>query len=193
MQIITSNQIEYCHVINPNEDNTKPFPGVLYHQKLFLQIATYAKDQIQEAISYGREAFLVEKGLILFLVIEEDNKLTVWQEERELKLMEEMMEEKQENREQLDLVQSIKLDKLVKIMRAPGRVQIKDRLYHLKIYRCCFVGREAVRWLKGYLNISTEEAVALGQRLIDEKWIHHVLDEHSFENKYLFYRFYSDE
>ena len=183
MQIITPKQVEYCQVIHPDEENAQPSCGVLYKEKLFSNIATYAKDQIQEAISYGREEFLVERGSILVLVIEEDTRVTVWKEDKELKLVE----------KEGYVVGKINLNKLVEIMRNLGGVQIKDRPYHLKTYRRCFVGEEAVRWLKGYLNISEEEAVEIGQKLIDEKLIHHVLDEHSFENKYLFYRFYSDE
>lgn len=48
-------------------------------------------------------------------------------------------------------------------------------------------------WLRDNLGLSQAEAIALGQRLIEEKWIHHVTDDHQFKNEYLFYRFYMDE
>ncbi|MBC6417985.1 MAG: hypothetical protein GDA44_03920 [Prochloron sp. SP5CPC1] len=78
-------------------------------------------------------------------------------------------------------------------MRDKGGVTVKDRLYFLKKYPRCFVGQEAVEWLKNCLHISTAEALGIGQRLVNEKWIHHVCDEHYFEDGYLFDRFYVDE
>ena len=37
-----------------------------------------------------------------------------------------------------------------------------------------------------------ESAVALGQLLVDTDYIHHVVDEHSFEDGFLFFRFRQD-
>lgn len=38
-----------------------------------------------------------------------------------------------------------------------------------------------------------KQAVRLGQRLIDENLVHHVLDQHKFADDFLFYRFYWNE
>ena len=54
------------------------------------------------------------------------------------------------------------------------------------------MGREVVDWMINNLNLSTEQAIKLGQRLIDEKFIYHVLNQLNFENKHLLYRFYED-
>ena len=43
------------------------------------------------------------------------------------------------------------------------------------------------------LNISREQAVDIGRRLVKEQWIHHVVDQQDFEDGYFFYRFYWDE
>ena len=43
------------------------------------------------------------------------------------------------------------------------------------------------------LSIPLEKTVKIGQQLVDNKIIHHVHDQHEFENRYLFYRFYIDE
>ena len=37
-----------------------------------------------------------------------------------------------------------------------------------------------------------EEGVELGQLLLDTDYIHHVVDEHNFEDGYLFFRFRQD-
>ncbi|NEQ87860.1 MAG: hypothetical protein F6K26_50170, partial [Moorea sp. SIO2I5] len=38
-----------------------------------------------------------------------------------------------------------------------------------------------------------EDAVTIGQILINRGIIHHVADDHPFRDDYLFYRFYLDE
>ena len=42
-------------------------------------------------------------------------------------------------------------------------------------------------------KLSLNEAISIGQLLIDRGLIHHVIDRHNFKNEYLFYRFYEDE
>lgn len=74
-----------------------------------------------------------------------------------------------------------------------SRIRIENRWYNLRFHPRCFVGSEAVIWLMQSLKISHENAILLGQRLIDEKLIHHVTDNHAFKDEYLFYRFYWDE
>ncbi len=93
----------------------------------------------------------------------------------------------------IDRINSLELEEIVTQMRNTGGVKIKNRRYRLKNYYSCFVGSEAVNWMVNNLNISTEEAIRLGQRLIDEEFIHHVLFRENFQNEYLFYRFYWDE
>ena len=85
------------------------------------------------------------------------------------------------------------LDSLILRMRGSGGLMIKDRRYKLKAYSKCFVGAEAVDWLMKNLDVSQQEAVRIGKRLLHRGIIHHVLDEQDFKNDYLFYRFYADE
>jgi phosphatidylinositol 3,4,5-trisphosphate-dependent Rac exchanger 2 protein len=79
---------------------------------------------------------------------------------------------------------------------------VADRLFHLKTYPKCMVGSEMVDWLIAdtstgpYLErrtISREECIQRFQSLVDAKLLHHVKDEHQFEDAMLFYRFYADE
>lgn len=99
----------------------------------------------------------------------------------------------EEYNEQKDIVAGIDIGKVIEKMRNIGGIKIKNRRYNLRIYPNCFIGSEAVEWMINNLNLSTEQAIKLGQRLIDEKFIHHVRDQHNFQNEYLFYRFYWDE
>ncbi|XP_019619679.1 PREDICTED: phosphatidylinositol 3,4,5-trisphosphate-dependent Rac exchanger 2 protein-like [Branchiostoma belcheri] len=71
---------------------------------------------------------------------------------------------------------------------------IRDRKHHLRTYHKCFVGSEFVSWLKelGEIN-SVEEGVHLGQLLLENGIIHHVVDKHHFKNEPLLYRFRYDD
>ena len=88
---------------------------------------------------------------------------------------------------------AIDIEALVKAMREPGGLDIKDRNYRMNVYPRCFIGTEAVEWLMQTQNCSREEAIQLGQLLIDRGVIHHVLDEQPFRDDVIFYRFYVDE
>ncbi|MBF2034655.1 MAG: hypothetical protein IGR92_04055, partial [Leptolyngbyaceae cyanobacterium T60_A2020_046] len=78
-------------------------------------------------------------------------------------------------------------------MQGDDGVLIQDRRYRFRNYSNCFVGSDAVKWLVGRLEVDEIEALRVGQQLINAGYIHHVLDQHTFENSYYFYRFYSDE
>jgi len=71
---------------------------------------------------------------------------------------------------------------------------VKDRTYLLRKYPKCFVGSEVVIYLLSTPYVSNkEEAVILGQQLMDADLIHHVHDAHTFKDDNLFYRFREDE
>ncbi|MFM7332195.1 MAG: DEP domain-containing protein [Brachymonas sp.] len=63
-----------------------------------------------------------------------------------------------------------------------------DRTYRLRTYSACFVGSEAVRWLRNQFNCSSAIAVQLGQALLSLGLMHHVVHEHGFEDQDFFYR-----
>ena len=187
MQFLNSKQVEKCTVLQQVNNQVKSIPGLAYQDKLFFKIATFSQAQGQEAIRYGREQFLAQKGKFLILVVEEENSHTVWLQNDQLKLATVKKENKNIS------ISQMKLAKLVAGMRGFQGLEIKDRRYNLKKYPQCFVGSEAVAWLTKNLNISSEEAIKIGQRLVREKWIHHVFDDHDFKDGNFFYRFYWDE
>jgi potassium-dependent mechanosensitive channel len=88
-----------------------------------------------------------------------------------------------------DALSDLHLASLVARMRGEGGVPQTDRRHWLRVYRGCFVGREAVDWLTMELDLSRDEAVDLGQLLVERGLVHHVLDEHGFEDGNLFYGF----
>ncbi len=72
-------------------------------------------------------------------------------------------------------------------MRMPGGLDVRDRLYRLKTYRSCFVGREAVDWIVQRQGVSRSAAVQIGRRLLALDLLRHVLSEHDFEDADFFY------
>ncbi|MBW4489766.1 MAG: mechanosensitive ion channel [Trichocoleus desertorum ATA4-8-CV12] len=85
------------------------------------------------------------------------------------------------------------LDALITTMRGPAGLKIQDRRYRMNLYPACFTGAEAVEWLVQTQNCTRESAIQLGQSLIEQGVIHHVLEDRPFEDGYVFYRFYADE
>ncbi len=89
--------------------------------------------------------------------------------------------------------QPVDLESLVVDLRAVGGLEVRDRRYRSNVYLSCFAGAELVKWLAENRNLSREEAIQVGQTLIDQQVIHHVLDQEAFQDGYVFYRFYQDE
>ena len=80
--------------------------------------------------------------------------------------------------------------------RVKAILDIQDRTYGIppKKYESCFVGSEAVAALvKEEIANDEADALRIGNMMLNEAVFHHVQHAHPFENKYLFYRFTSDE
>jgi len=84
-------------------------------------------------------------------------------------------------------------DAIVTAMRGENGVEIKDRRFQFKVFPKVFLGSEAVNWFMKYEKATREEAILIGQLMLQQGIIHHVLDEHDFKDEPLFYRFYLDE
>jgi len=176
VRILNSEQVEYCQVVRQTEDSSEILPGIAYDGKLFLKTASYQIDNKTEAIDRARKSFLENKALVMFLVVRDDTNYQIWAEDKTIELL------------QPDPT-SVDLKQLVTDMVNIGGVEIKDRLYNLQNYPRCFIGSEAVDWIATKLDLSIPEAIAIGQKLFEQNWIHHVTNQHPFKNEYLFYRF----
>lgn len=185
MQILDNEQVCYCNVTSQQNERVTHLPGIFYKDKLFCKDNFFLKEQRKEALNYGKQKFLAARGKITYLLTEDNIGLTIWIEDSKLQLSQQEV--------YLDVVNTFNLKDVVALMRNVGGVNIKDRRYRLISYPQCFVGSEAVKWMCLNLNLSTEQAVRLGQRLVDERFIHHVTDEHPFINDFFFYRFFWDE
>jgi Domain found in Dishevelled, Egl-10, and Pleckstrin (DEP) len=67
-------------------------------------------------------------------------------------------------------------------------VKSVDHTHRLTNYPACFLGTEAVQWLRNQFQSSADTAVQIGQALLSMGLMHHVLHEHGFENTEYYYR-----
>jgi hypothetical protein len=69
-------------------------------------------------------------------------------------------------------------------------LKIENRKYHLKTYKQCFVGKEAVDYLvESGMAPSRQDAVELGMALQATHLFEHVTRDHEFADDHLFFRF----
>ena len=178
MFILQSEQVNFCTLKRHIGEKTVQIPGIEYQRKLYAKGEIYDQQHRQSAIQKAKQKVLELKGQATILV-EDCDTITLWHQDKTV--------------EKVNPILTLDLQKLVAAMRNIGGIQIKTRQFHLKTYRQCFVGSEAVDWLVSHLEISRTDAVQLGQRLMHENWIHHVVDEQAFQDGYFFYRFRWDE
>ena len=99
--------------------------------------------------------------------------------------------------ERMDVEASFEDTDLEALTKRLRRVlDIRDRKYGFpaKTYPKCFVGSEAVAQLvKEGIASDEDDAVRVGNMMLNAGVFHHVLDAHAFKNENLFYRFLSDE
>lgn len=86
-------------------------------------------------------------------------------------------------------LEKIDLHGVLKRLWARDGLAIDTRRYRGKNYPACFVGSTVVDWLFTHYGLSREEAVTLGQWLLDLSLARHVVDEHPFVDGHFFYRF----
>ncbi|TVQ44479.1 MAG: hypothetical protein EA365_10185 [Gloeocapsa sp. DLM2.Bin57] len=82
---------------------------------------------------------------------------------------------------------------IAQAMRNSGGLLIKEHQEKMNIYPYSFKGSQGVDWLVKNYHCNRNEAIALGQILVEKGIIHHVLDQYTFLDSPYLYRFYSDE
>ena len=190
MLILDSEQVKYCQVVAQIEGQKRIESGLVYQDDVFIKVRTYLREELEQAIRECRENYLDNEEIeVPILVIKSEKEVTLWLEDNRFT----PDRSPSPSPAQDNTSDKFNLDDMVTKMRGKDGLVIKTRRYQLKLYQRCFVGNEAVDWLTKNLKISRTEAVAIGQKLIDKKVIHHVSDEHSFKDEPLFYRFYEDE
>ena len=183
MLIVKESQIQHCDVLYTANGTVKKVPGISHERHLFTCDAKFEVARHEAALAHCRSLFSKTQGQARVLLVENETHSTVWVENPYA----------QRAKPAPDPVKKLNLEDVVAQMRTVGGIKIRTRTYRLKDYFSCFTGIEAVRWFMHRYPLTQPEALRLGQRLIDEQWIHHVTDSHSFKDEELFYRFFWDE
>lgn len=68
------------------------------------------------------------------------------------------------------------------------KLDIRDRSYHLKKYPACFLGTEAVQWMRSHFRLDSPQVVEVGQTLQTLGLLYHVAHEQAFADEALFFR-----
>jgi hypothetical protein len=75
-------------------------------------------------------------------------------------------------------------------------LDIRNRTYHLKVYKSVFLGSEAVSWIKekySHLGLNLYGATVLGECFRQLKAFDHTVCEHPLRDDYFFYRMREEE
>jgi Domain found in Dishevelled, Egl-10, and Pleckstrin (DEP) len=183
MLLLKESEVQFQDTIDPSSEAASPFLGLFYQKKIFKQLKSFPKERFESVQKFARQ-LSIDKTTT-YLVTEGAEKYTIWAEDAKLKAYDPKVKD--------NWIDKIDLKELVREMRDIGGIKIKDRRYRLTVYPRCFVGNEATTWLVRRLFVAESDAVKVGQRLIDNKLLHHVTDSHPFEDGFFFYRFYWDE
>lgn len=179
--------------------------GLIYNDNLFIREKAFPKEEMELAVKECREEYLdhEERSQIPTLLVKEKDGIGIWMQNNDYKSDIISSSDNSGKKVKSPAVSSskksksnlnrISLRQLAQEMRSEQGVEIKTRRHKLKLYPRCFLGTEAVDWLSAKTKLSREDAVSLGQRMIDKGLFHHVLDDHQFKDEPLFYRFNADE
>ena len=96
--------------------------------------------------------------------------------------------------EPLQISADLDLETLSTQMQGDQGLDICDRSYNGHIYPACFTGTNLVEWLVQRCDYTREDAVLIGQWLMQQGFIHSAADSNQrFEDGYHFYQFYRDQ
>lgn len=179
MFILTADQVTPCQAIRRNNAQVERLLAILYRQWLFTKGESYPSEEKEFAIQSTREK--LDAGQMCILVVDRQNNYVVCYEDKEIELLEEKTTDSVED-----------LETIIEVIRKAPNL-IKNNRHKLRVYPRSLLGNEMVTYLSNHLNCSREEAVKVGQSLIDQGWLHHTWDDHSFKDEPLLYRFYQDE
>jgi hydroxymethylpyrimidine pyrophosphatase-like HAD family hydrolase len=199
MLFLDHTQVQYCKV----QSGDQTLSGLIYNNNLFIREKAFPKEEIEAAIKECREEYLdhKERSQIATLLVKSKNSVGIWMQNNKYKpniipgSSEQTIAKPQSSSENSSLKsngQRISIRQLAIEMHSEQGVEIKTRRHKLTLFQRCFLGNEAVDWIANKVKISREDAIALGQKMLDKGIFQHVTNEHQFKDEPLFYRFNED-
>ncbi|MEO1670839.1 MAG: hypothetical protein AAFR77_08660 [Cyanobacteria bacterium J06631_2] len=199
MLFLDHTQVQYCKIQGGN----KTLSGLIYNNNLFIREKAFPKEEIEAAIKECREEYLdhEERSQIATLLVKGKNSVGIWMQNNKYKPhiiaggehSEKSAQTASERSQSKKDAQRISVRQLGIEMRSEKGVEIKTRRYKLKLYQRSFLGNEAVDWIANKVKVSRQDAIALGQKMMDKQIFHHVTQDNQFKDEPLFYRFNEDQ
>ena len=198
MLFLDHTQVQYCKI----QGGDKTLSGLIYNNNLFIREKTFPKEEIEAAIKECREEYLdhEERSQIATLLVKDKNSVGIWMQNNKYKshIIAGSSESSSGTKSKSSsnskaATQRISVRQLAVEMRSENGVEIKTRRHKLKLFQRSFLGNEAVDWIVKKVKVSREDAIALGQKMIDKGIFQHVTEEHQFKDEPLFYRFNEDK
>jgi hypothetical protein len=200
MLFLDHTQVQYCKI----QSGDQTLSGLIYNNNLFIREKAFPKEEIEAAIKECREEYLdhKERSQIATLLVKGKNSVGIWMQNNKYKSniipnsSEQTTAKPQSSPDNFPPKgngQRISIRQLAIEMHSEQGVEIKTRRYKLMLFQRCFLGNEAVDWIVNKVKISREDAIALGQKMLDKGIFQHVTNEQQFKDEPLFYRFNEDQ
>lgn len=201
MLFLDHTQVQYCKI----KSGDQTLSGLIYNDNLFIREKSFPKEEIEAAIKECREEYLDHetRSQIATLLVKGQTSVGIWMQNNQQKsnIIPGSSESPPASNTQASADgskakgngQRISLRQLAIEMHSEQGVEIKTRRYKLMLFQRCFLGNEAVDWIVKKVKVSREDAIALGQKMLEKGIFQHVAEEHSFKDEPLFYRFNEDQ
>lgn len=199
MLFLDHTQVQYCKI----QSGDQILSGLIYNKNLFIREKAFPKEEIEAAIKECREEYLdhKERSQIATLLVKGKNSVGIWMQNNKYKanIIPGSSEQPTAKQSSVDTsppksnAQRISIRELASNMHSERGVEIKTRRHKLMLFQRCFLGNEAVDWIVAQVKVSREDAIALGQKMLDKGIFQHVANEHQFKDEPLLYRFNEDE
>lgn len=200
MLFLDHTQVQYCKI----QSGDQTLSGLIYNQNLFIREKAFPKEEIEAAIKECREEYLdhEERSQIATLLVKGKNSVGIWMQNNKYKAniipgSSEQTTAKPQSSANNSLAkgnaQRISIRELASNMHSERGVEIKTRRHKLMLFQRCFLGNEAVDWMVAQVKVSREDAIILGQKMLDKGIFQHVSNEHQFKDEPIFYRFNEDQ
>jgi hypothetical protein len=200
MLFLDHTQVQYCKI----QSGDQTLSGLIYNKNLFIREKAFPKEEIEAAIKECREEYLdhEERSQIATLLVKGKNSVGIWMQNNKYKSniisgsSEQTTAQPQSfanNSLAKGNAQRISIRELASNMHSERGVEIKTRRHKLMLFQRCFLGNEAVDWMVAQVKVSREDAIILGQKMLDKGIFQHVSNEHQFKDEPIFYRFNEDQ
>ena len=200
MLFLDHTQVQYCKI----QSGDQTLSGLIYNENLFIREKAFPKEEIEAAIKECREEYLdhQERSQIATLLVKGKNSVGIWMQNNKYKSniipgSSEQTTAKPQSSANNSLAkgnaQRISIRELASNMHSERGVEIKTRRHKLMLFQRRFLGNEAVDWIVAQVKVSREDALILGQKMLDKGIFQHVSNEHQFKDEPLFYRFNEDQ